>query len=47
VLSFKETPLYLAINNQTDPKILKTINDAFEKVRQSGQIEVIERTYGR
>jgi len=46
VLSFKETPLYLALNNQTDPKILKTIHDAFETVRKSGQIEVIERTYG-
>ena len=47
VLTFKETPLYLAVNNQTDPRILKAINDAFEKVRKSGQLEVIERTYGR
>lgn len=47
VLSFKQTPMYLALNNQTDPRILKAINDAFEKVRASGQINVIERTYGR
>lgn len=47
VLSFKQTPMYLAFNNQTDPSILKSINEAFEKVRSSGQINVIERTYGR
>jgi polar amino acid transport system substrate-binding protein len=47
VLTFKETPLYLAVNNQTDPKILRTINEAFEKVRKSGHINVIERSYGR
>ena len=47
VLMFKQTPLYLAVNNQTDPRILQTINEAFEKVRASGQLNVIERTYGR
>jgi len=47
VLTFKQTPLYLALNKETDPSVLKTINDAFETVRQSGQVEVIERAYGR
>ncbi|NVK36534.1 MAG: ABC transporter substrate-binding protein [Gammaproteobacteria bacterium] len=47
VLIFKDTPLYLALNNQTDAEVVSALVSAFEKVRKSGQIEVIERTYGR
>lgn len=47
VLIFKTSPLYIAFNPKTDPKIIQSFQAAYEKVKQSGQLEVIERTYGR
>lgn len=47
VLTFNVSPLYLAINADTDQRIIDELNKAFESVRRSGQLEVIERTYGR
>lgn len=47
VLIFKTSPLYIAFNPKTDPNIIKSFNRAYDKVKQSGQLEVIERTYGR
>ncbi|QIZ82823.1 transporter substrate-binding domain-containing protein [Bermanella marisrubri] len=47
VLVFKTSPLYIAFNPKTDPQIIKGFQQAYDKVKRSGQIEVIERTYGR
>lgn len=47
VLVFKTSPLYIAFNPKTDPKVIKSFQQAYEKVKRSGQLEVIERTYGR
>lgn len=46
VLVFRETPMYLAINKNTDPKVLGALQDSYEKLVSSGDLETISRSYG-
>ncbi len=46
VLVFRETPMYLAINKGTDPKVLAALEDSYQKLVNSGDIETISRSYG-
>lgn len=46
VLVFRETPMYLAINKHTDPKVLRALQDSYQKLVSSGDIETISRSYG-
>lgn len=46
VLVFRETPMYLAINKNTDPKVLSALQDSYEKLVSSGDLETISRSYG-
>ncbi len=46
VLVFRETPMYLAINKNTDPKILGALQDSYQKLVSSGDLETISRSYG-
>lgn len=46
VLVFRETPMYLAINKNTDPNILSALQDSYQKLVSSGDIETISRSYG-
>jgi polar amino acid transport system substrate-binding protein len=46
VLVFRETPMYLAVNKNTDPDILKALNQSFQALVNSGEIETISRAYG-
>jgi polar amino acid transport system substrate-binding protein len=46
VLVFRETPMYLAINKETDPDILQALNEGYRKLVESGEQEAISRAYG-
>lgn len=46
VLVFRETPMYLAVNKNTDPEILQTLNEGYQKLVASGQKEAIFQAYG-
>ncbi|PSF09732.1 amino acid ABC transporter substrate-binding protein [Marinobacter fuscus] len=46
VLVFKETPMYLAVNKDTNPEILRALNDALDELMEAGEIETITRSYG-
>ncbi|MDX1560699.1 MAG: transporter substrate-binding domain-containing protein [Marinobacter sp.] len=46
VLVFRETPMYLAINKNTDPKVLSALQDSYEKLVGSGDLDTISRSYG-
>ncbi|WP_203141382.1 substrate-binding periplasmic protein [Marinobacter mangrovi] len=46
VLVFKETPMYLAVNKDSDPDILNALNEAYRKLVESGEKEAISRAYG-
>ncbi|ASP40662.1 amino acid ABC transporter substrate-binding protein [Bacterioplanes sanyensis] len=47
LLTFKRVPLYLAINKDTDPKIVKALQRAADKLTKDGSFESIEHIYGR
>lgn len=46
VLVFREPPMYLAINKNTDPNILSALQDSYQKLVNSGDLETISRSYG-
>ncbi len=47
VLTFKTVPLYLAINKDTDKKIVETLQKAARKLMEDGSFRSIENIYGR
>ena len=47
VLVFNSIPMYLALNLDTDPSIIKELMRSLKTLNQTGQLEAIERTYGR
>ncbi|MGP4846050.1 substrate-binding periplasmic protein [Marinobacter sp. 1Y8] len=46
VLVFRETPMYLAINKETDPKVFQALNEGYRKLVESGEKDAISRAYG-
>jgi len=46
VLVFRETPMFLAINNETDPKIIQALEEGYRKLVESGEKEAILQAYG-
>jgi|SRR5690554_1182025 len=46
VLVFRETPMYLAVNKETDPETLKALHAAYQKLVESGEKEAISQAYG-
>lgn len=46
VLVFRETPMYLAVNKDTDPEILQALNEGYQKLVESGEKEAISQAYG-
>ena len=46
VLVFRETPMYLAINKDFDPDLIKALNTAYQAMQESGEIDTISRSYG-
>lgn len=45
VLVFRETPMYLAVSNQTDPAIAKDLQQGLDKAKADGDIDAIIRRY--
>ncbi len=45
VLSFKKTPLYMAVNKETDGDIVKALNAAMKLMAESGEAEAIANPY--
>lgn len=45
VLVFRETPMYLAFSNSTDPKIIADLQQALDEARAAGELEEIENRY--
>lgn len=46
VLVFRETPMYLAINKDSDPDLIKDLNAAYQTMLESGEIDTISHSYG-
>ncbi|ASP40789.1 amino acid ABC transporter substrate-binding protein [Bacterioplanes sanyensis] len=47
VLTFKNTPLYLALNKDTDPKMVAALQKAAQELIADGTFAAIENLYGR
>lgn len=45
VLVFKTTPLYLAVNIETDAKIVNELNNAYEFIKDNGEADAIRSQY--
>jgi len=45
VLVFRETPMYLAVSNETDPAIVADLQKALDEARASGALDSIARSY--
>ncbi|MEX0605526.1 MAG: ABC transporter substrate-binding protein [Marinobacter sp.] len=45
VLVFRETPMYLAVSNQTDPAIVEDLQRGLDKAKADGDIEAIVKRY--
>jgi len=45
VLVFRETPMYLAFSNNTDPSIIADLQRALDEAREAGELEKIENRY--
>lgn len=45
-LVFRETPMFLAVNKDTDPKILQALHEGYRKLVASGEKEAISQAYG-
>ena len=45
VLKFNSTPLYMAVNKETDPEIISALNKAFKQVKDSGEAKSISDAY--
>ncbi|TBW50549.1 transporter substrate-binding domain-containing protein [Marinobacter halodurans] len=46
VLVFRETPMYLAVSNQTDPALVAKLQAGLDKAREDGTIDAIKERYG-
>lgn len=46
VLVFRETPMYLAVNKDSDPDMINALNAAYEAMKEAGETETISRSYG-
>lgn len=46
VLLLETTPVYLAMNPQTDPKLVQELNDVLNELKASGKIDQMEQQYG-
>ena len=47
VLTFRSTPMYIAMNKETPEQIINTLQQALDKLRNQGALESIEAAYGR
>ncbi len=45
VLVFRETPMYLAVSNETDPVIVANLQQGLDKAKADGDIEAIIKRY--
>ena len=45
VLKFRETPMYLAFSNETDPAIVADLQKALDEARAAGELEQIIQRY--
>lgn len=45
VLVFRETPMYLAFSNSTDPAIVADFQRALDEARKAGELDRIENSY--
>lgn len=45
VLKFRATPLYMAVNKETDSKIIKLLQSTFKAMQDSGEVEAISKSY--
>lgn len=45
VLVFRETPMYLAVSNSTDPAIVADLQQALDEARAAGELTRIENRY--
>ncbi len=45
VLVFRETPMYLALSNDTDPAIVADLQRALDAARAAGELEAISQRY--
>lgn len=45
VLVFRETPMYLAVSNETDPEIVKDLQRGLDEARESGALDGIISRY--
>lgn len=47
LLVFRETPMYLAVSNQTDEAVVSRLQDALDNARDAGEISAILAEYTR
>ncbi|WP_286220505.1 substrate-binding periplasmic protein [Marinobacter apostichopi] len=47
VLVFRETPMYLALSNNTDPKVVADLQRAIDAARADGELEAIAQRYAQ
>lgn len=47
VLSFKSTPVYLALNLETPDKVVRKLQKSLDNARSSGTLDNLEQLYGR
>lgn len=45
VLVFRETPMYLALSNETSPAIVATLQKALDQAREAGELDHLIRQY--
>lgn len=45
VLVFRETPMYLAVSNETSPEVVRDLQNALDSARSSGELESIVASY--
>ncbi|MCH2041257.1 MAG: transporter substrate-binding domain-containing protein [Saccharospirillaceae bacterium] len=47
VLTFRSTPMYIAMNKETPEKVINSLQQALDALRQQGELQSIEAAYGR
>lgn len=45
VLTFRETPMYLAVSNETDPAVVEELQGAIDQARDAGEFAAIMEEY--
>jgi len=45
VLVFRETPMYLALSNDTDPAVVEDLQQALDAARAAGELDAIAKRY--